>query len=71
MNTLDIVLRTNRSNSLPVIMRALEEITAEIYSHAADEYHENTAQNDHSDERFLTAYNLLIDVMAAIEGTSK
>lgn len=49
----------------------LNELTAEIYSYAADEYRLNEATNDHSDERFLTAYNLMIDVIAAIEGTNK
>jgi hypothetical protein len=65
----DIVLRTNRTNSLSTIMAALEEIAAELYSYAADEYNLARVSGEPENERFLNAYNHVTEAIVAIERT--
>jgi hypothetical protein len=49
------------------IIASLEEIASELYSYAADEYNLARATGDHSDERWLNAYNSVIDTINLIE----
>jgi hypothetical protein len=53
------------------LVEQMEDVMGELYSYAADESNLARVSGEPEDERFLLAYNCMVDALSALERVSK